>query len=676
MFNEIPEGTYRIVEGVKCHIPPVGMGIHCETDEIQPVDIIKRSTKKEEQYWERPLLPKDFEKKVRAEKKRQEIEPDHTDHDLDEIRLKEWHRRLYGVWFWNNGQLVYLTGLHYFFMTYWKLATGYPDFRIIDLEKAYFWCMTVHDPTALAMLEVRKRRDGKSFFAGCIEYEIMSRTKGTVESGIVSYNKEAAEEFFSKTIVSPFKSLPSFFIPVWDTNSTLKSDIRFTRPSAKGKNNSLLNSDDNGEELGSYMTFMDSKPKAYDGHQTKVLVIDEVFKTEVDCFKRHLVVKYCAIDHTGKVVGKIIYTSTVEEIGVKHRGDKFWAVNDQMRRLPVPDSVKRSGEIYCFFMPAYRSGKYDKYGYCDEEAEKQRIIDSQRQYEGNDSDLIADRRKNPFDIVSAFRISSNTCHFNQSVLHDRIDEIGWADYIERGDLVWENGTQLTKVLWQPNKSGKFWVCKGWKFDNDKDYNNVIKRRNSFQPGNTSKMVAGLDGYDHDLTEDSRKSNAALYGFQRHNPIKISDPYDSAFIIEYVNRPAYATIMWDDVLKLCFYLGCQVLYENNKPGMKRYFYELGCSAFLVHLDDYKEPGIPATQGNKQTGVDIIEEYINRHLDKVYFKRLIQSWIKFNVNETQKEDETMGSMWTLYADRYKVMRRDTTQELRPITDYIKRYKIQVA
>jgi hypothetical protein len=34
--------------------------------------------------------------------------------------------------------------------------------------------------------------------------------------------------------------------------------------------------------------------------------------------------------------------------------------------------------------------------------------------------------------------------------------------------------------------------------------------------------------------------------------------------------------------------------------------------------------------------------------------------------------MGSMWTLYADRYKVV-RETTGQLRPIGDYIKKYKI---
>lgn len=668
MYKKTEGGRCVTIEGVNCFLPPFGMGTHSETAELKPVDIIKRSSKKEEQYWERQTLPDGFEKQVKIEKKRQETEPDFSDPVLDEIRLREWHRRMYGVWLWNNGEPVYITGLHYFYLNYWKLATGFPDFRIIDWEKAVIWQCIVEDPNAIGMIEVRKRRDGKSFFAGCMLYECLSRTKATIEGGIISYNKDSASEFFQKTMVSPFKKLPSFFIPVWDTSSTLKADIRFTQPSVKGRNNSLLN---NGEELGSYLTFMDSKEKAYDGHQLKRGVIDEVYKTEVDCFKRHLTIKYCAIDHTGAILGKLLYTSTVEEIGVKFRGDKFWAENDQLRRLPVPDSVERSGELVCFFMPAYRSGAYDKYGYCDEAKEKQRIKGKQEHLKNSEKDLIADMRKNPFDVVQAFRITSNKCHFNQSRLFDRIDEIGWANVVQRGDFVWEKGVQLSTVSFVPNKSGKIYLATGFKFDDEKDSNNVARRGNGYLPANTSKYVMGLDPYDHDITEDDRKSDAAFYVFKKNNPMKPDDPYSNAFVMEYISRPATAAMMYDEVLKACFYFGCSLLFESQKQGVKNYFKDRNCGGFLIHLDEYKDAGIPSSPQNKQTGVDIIEEYIINNLGKVYFKRLLTDWAKFDVNDTQKYDATMGSMWTLYADRHKVVKRDIGA-LRPIGEYIRRYK----
>ena len=61
-----------VLEGITCHIPPLGMGCHSETGEVKPTDIIKRAGGKEEQYWERVELPKDFEKKALIEKKKDE----------------------------------------------------------------------------------------------------------------------------------------------------------------------------------------------------------------------------------------------------------------------------------------------------------------------------------------------------------------------------------------------------------------------------------------------------------------------------------------------------------------------------------------------------------------------------------------------------------------------------
>ena len=216
------------------------------------------------------------------------------------------------------------------------------------------------------------------------------------------------------------------------------------------------------------------------------------------------------------------------------------------------------------------------------------------------------------------------------------------------------------------------MVKGFHFDHEGDCNNVIKRGNSFMPGNTTKYVLGLDPYDHDLTEDNRKSDAAFYVRKKKNHMNPTDLFSKAFVLEYIYRPATAALMYDDVLKACFYFGCMVLFESQKQGIKNYFKDRGCNDFLIYLDGYKDAGIPSTPENKRDGMDLIEEMINEDLDKVYFKRLLQDWIKFRITETQKYDPSMGSMWTLYADRYKVVKRDAIGQLRPISDYVKTYK----
>jgi hypothetical protein len=667
MFSPIQNGSEITIEGVKCYIPPYGYGTHSETAELKPVDVIKRSNKKEEQYWEYQPLPDDFEEEVLVELKRQESDKDYIDPALEAIRSREWHRRLYGCWVWINGTPIYLTGLHYFYLNYWPLDTGLPDFRIIDLEKAYLWQVVVEDPKCIGMIEVRKRRDGKSLFAGCMLFECISRTKKAL-GGIQSKTDNDAASFFAKAIVNQFRELPSFFVPVWDTSSgnTPKGKLLFQHPSVKGKQATIKK----GAELKSMIDFRNSKPNAYDGEKTKRLILDESGKVPTNVVDRHLILKHCCLDHRRNVIGKMLITSTVEEIGVRFKFDKLWSENDQLHRMATDQ--RRSGELYCFFMPADRAGDYDKYGY-PHQKETLIAIKADRELEKNNPDkLIKMMRKEPLSIQEAFRISTDFCHYNSIKINDRIDELSFAtNIITRVNLTWENGVQCSKVLLTPSHNGRWHICTGFKFDDESECNNVIRRGNSFEPGNVTKFIGGLDPYDHSRTEDNRRSNAACLIRKKHNPFKEGDPYNKAFIVKYKYRQDTAPLMYDDILKTCFYFGTPILFENQKNGIQKYFEERGCLSFLVHLPDYKEPGIPSTEDNKRFGVDLTEELINNDLDKVYYSDLLEEWLKFDINNTQIFDLSMAAMWCLVGDRNKVYKRDPAK-LRPISDYIKKFK----
>ncbi|HDY88335.1 MAG TPA: hypothetical protein ENH82_09530, partial [bacterium] len=74
---------------------------------------IKRSGKRMEQFWERPLPPDDYKSRKSAEKRKQKEDPDYYEPVCNEYEAREWDRRLHGIWFWNKGVLTYITGLHY-----------------------------------------------------------------------------------------------------------------------------------------------------------------------------------------------------------------------------------------------------------------------------------------------------------------------------------------------------------------------------------------------------------------------------------------------------------------------------------------------------------------------------------------------------------------------------------
>jgi hypothetical protein len=149
MFTEIENGSYLDIPDnafgfvYRCYIPEQGYGQHSLTGAIKKTDIFKRSDLESEQFWERELLPKDYKQLVKAERDIKRVRKQHVDPYLEEIRRKDWHRRMYGVWFWNNGELIYITGLHWLYITYWKFQGKFMDFRIPDRDLFYVvqYCM-------------------------------------------------------------------------------------------------------------------------------------------------------------------------------------------------------------------------------------------------------------------------------------------------------------------------------------------------------------------------------------------------------------------------------------------------------------------------------------------------------------------------------------------------------
>lgn len=92
---------------------------------------------------------------------------------------KEFKRRKEGYWFFNNGNLEYVTGLHYFYLSAWKIpiskeeklpngevitnkGVSFPDWTDSDRDYFYVWHKCYTDPLCVGMIHVTNRRDGKA----------------------------------------------------------------------------------------------------------------------------------------------------------------------------------------------------------------------------------------------------------------------------------------------------------------------------------------------------------------------------------------------------------------------------------------------------------------------------------------------------------------------------------
>lgn len=106
----------------------------------------------EEQYWRREGFPEDWEFMSADDK---------WDFIAEDYRRKEE-----GFFFWNEGELTYITGDHFFHLEWWNGGIddndGYFGFRIADMEDFYFWEYCKQDPNCYGYMAVEGRRGGKA----------------------------------------------------------------------------------------------------------------------------------------------------------------------------------------------------------------------------------------------------------------------------------------------------------------------------------------------------------------------------------------------------------------------------------------------------------------------------------------------------------------------------------
>lgn len=684
MFKEVEGGEIYIIPdnafGFKyvCNLPKVGYGQNSITGELEETDIIKRSDIPEENYWERYTLPLDFKTRRAAEKDRQKFDRYYVDPYLETIRSREWKRRLYGVWFHNYNpktkqvELKYITGTHYFYITYWKFQGKFMDYRINDMELWYVVKYIETDPNCLGLNEITKRKLGKTARLGCWLYERTSRPPKNQHAGLQSKADDDAAEVMKKAIVYPWQKLPDFFRPIYDTmKSDDPNELRFFHTSRRGSTTEQEREEE--DALESWIDFGASGEAVYDGPELDSYGSDESGKTKrpVSIKERQNVVRYCAEIDGEFLHRKQWYTTTVEIEPGEEDNYEFMEMTAMSNPLERDDNGRTMTGLYTYFLPAQKGMYFDRYGYPDEERAMVYLLNTRKklQEEGKLRDLSSFKRKNPMTFKESFSADGKDALYNPELLNMQLDDITWrTDATERGNLAWYKGIPfqieeelpngdkkmvLNKIIWEPNPNGRFEKVKGWW---PKEPNKVYELNGKFFPNNHFANRIGCDPFKYDKTKDQRRSNCAAFNYQMPDLLRPDDIYNDAFTLKYAFRPESTMAANEDVLKMAWLCGCQVLFERNVNHWKKDFTAWNCEGFLMWLPGEVEPGI-YTDG-KGTVLQLIcnytEAYINEFIKKVMFKSLIKKdtgWLGFKIEETQKYDEPMGSGITLIAVKGK-------------------------
>lgn len=665
-------GEIILYQGLEINLPPYGMGMDIDTAELKPVEIIKISEIHDEQIWQRQFLPDDYEIWVRDEKSKQEIDANYVNYELEKYRQQEWHRRLYGIWYYINGKPVYIPGSYYFFLNWWEIKESYPEYRRVDLYYFYHWQYCVYDPLCYGKIQATKRRGAKTVKAACICYERVSRT-AKAKGGIQSKKKDPdAKEVYEIHIISPFQRMPEFFIPVYNTlqGSKPANKLSFYATSVKGKN-SIANLQN--EQLKSEIDYREAEALAYDGTSLLVLICDERGKVQFNLIDAHLIVRKCCLDLRGNITGKMIVCTTVEEIGIEAKFPELWAMSNPLKR--VNGKSTESG-LYSEFIPADEAGDWDKFGEPLKAKNLEKIMDSRKLLENDSKALIAEIRKDPLNLREAFMAFNKNCHFDAMLLNELYDRaaIMEKEVVEYGNYIWKDGVPFTEAVWEVcNKEYARWSRpKNFKMpEGDKVewiYNQAI-------PINKVQFISGVDPFQNDITEDDINSKASSGVLNRYEKGNNNEMYNKMIVSRYYARPLMASLFHMDMALQCFAFGCELLVEAKMDGgLRKFFIDNGLHAFLIYLPGKENAGIDPNQDNKVLLVNIWEEYINTEgrAGKIIYPSVIHQLGGFNVNETEKSDEVMGIGWTLVADYFKRANFKEKAPVLKVNDFFRMHK----
>jgi len=600
----------------------------------------------------------------------------------------EFDRREDGHWFINNGNPTYLTGSHYMYLQWTKIDVGKPDFRESNRLFYIFWEACKADVRSFGMCYLKNRRSGFSFMGSeeCANIGTISKDS---RIGILSKTGSDAKKMFTDKVVPITLNYPFFFKPIQDGMDRPKTELAFRVPASKITKKNMYNAEE--DELDGLDTTIDWKntdDNSYDGEKLLLLVHDESGKwlKPNNILNNWRVTKTC-LRLGSKIIGKCMMGSTSNALD--KGGDNFKKLYESSNPFERNNNGQTKAGLYSLFIPMEWNfeGYIDEFGmpvfYTPEKPIKgvdgawiktgvidywQNEVDSLK----GDADALNEfYRQFPRTESHAFRDESKSSIFNLTKIYQQIDyndSLIKDRYLTRGSFHWKDGIKDTKVVWTPNRNGRFLVS--W-IPEERLRNNVFKKNGKYHPGNEHLGSFGCDPYDISGTVVGKGSNGSLHGQTKFN---MDNCPSNEFFLEYIARPQTAEIFFEEVLMACIFYGMPALIENNKARILYHFKNRGYRHFSINRPDKtynklskteKElGGMPnSSEDIKQAHASAIESYIEKHvgfdmegtyrdseeIGSMFFSRTLIDWAKFDINNRTKHDASISSGLAIMANQ---------------------------
>ena len=669
---------------------------------LKPKNVYKCSQDKKDQVWKKLEYPKELSK-IKSVFDWEKYPTDFKEEWYEYID-KEFEKREKGFWFYNNGNPTYITGTHYMYLQWSKIDVGSAVYRESNRIFFSFWEACKADKRCYGMSYLKNRRSGFSFMASG-ETVNMATISTDSRFGILSKSGSDAKKMFTDKVVPISINYPFFFKPIQDGMDRPKTGLAYRVPASR-LTRRKLNEGETDKELEGLDTTIDWKntgDNSYDGEKLKLLVHDESGKWEKpdNILNNWRVTKTC-LRLGSRIVGKCMMgsTSNALEKGGENFKKLYYASNVEKRNrngqtssglysLFIPMEWNYEGFIDAYGLPVFDNPKKETKDPSGEIITSGVIEHWQNEVEGlkNDQDGLNEYyRQFPRTEEHAFRDEAKESLFNLTKIYEQIDynaDLQNTSTVTTGSFMWENGVKDSRVLFYPNKDGRFKIS--WVPPVNLQ-NRIIIKNGVKYPGNEHCGAFGCDSYDISGTVDKRGSNGSLHGLTKFSMENVPP---NLFFLEYISRPQTAEIFFEDVLMACVFYGMPILAENNKPRLLYHFKRRGYRGFSMNRPDkvYNKlsvtereiGGVPnSSEDMKQAHAAAIETYIEENIGNtpngygsMYFQRTLEDWAKFNINNRTKHDASISSGLAIMACNKNRYTPVTKKEYKKIDLGIKRY-----
>lgn len=651
-----------------------------------PQKCLQRHPKASEQYWERMDIPKELSR-IQSIFQWNDMPAEFKNRWVDYIE-QEFDHREQGCWFMNNGKPTYITGSHYMYLQWSKIDIGYPDYREANRIFFIFWEACKADPRSFGMVYLKIRRSGFSFMSSseCVNIGTLARDSRV---GMLSKTGADAKKMFTDKVVPINSNLPFFFKPVMDGMDKPKTELAYRVPAAKITKKNMHDVDDNEiTGLDTTIDWKNTEENSYDGEKLLFLAHDESAKwlKPNNILNNWRVTKTC-LRLGSKIIGKCMMGSTSNALS--KGGENYKKLYEDSRVTTRNANGQTKSGLYALFIPMEwnMEGFIDIYGMpvFRKPFDKIRGVDGQWITNGaidyweaevdslkNDADALNEfYRQFPRTESHAFRDESKSSLFNLTKIYQQIDyndALISEHYLTRGSFHWKDGIKDTKVIFSPDKNGRFlvsWVPPAHL------QNRVIEKQGLKYPANEHMGCFGCDPYDISAVVGGRGSNGSLHGMTKFH---MDEGPTNEFFLEYIARPQTAEIFFEEVLMACVFYGMPILIENNKPRLLYHFKNRGYRPFSINRPDkhYSKltpterelGGIPnSSEDVKQSHASAIESYIEKYvgldsagiyrqpdeMGSMPFTRTLSDWARFDISDRTKFDASISSGLAIMANQ---------------------------